>query len=291
MSRRHSPGAFYGISVVRASPFWSGQAGPRGPERLHSGLSREASDSLVPRLPIGGSGHWRPEARALHDGSGGGVSEAVQRAVGEDGLLEAGHPFVRRAVTRIATLLKSSRTRARSKLTGSHTICSKVAASSKPACSSRCSPRKKSWRTQGIRRSTFGFPPPPRTPTGAARSDAASCRESARPERPASPRPEPAGPSAAQRAPRPPDVGRPDRRDHRGGRERATRAQARGHAGRDVLEAARHLPDFDHPQLPIGHGHLPHRREPQPGSTPDARWAKSFGRNCWGNTSGNQAIN
>jgi hypothetical protein len=156
MSRRHSPGAFYGISVVRASPFWSGQAGPRGPERLHSGLSREASHSLLPRLPIGGSGHWRPEARALHDGSGGAVSEAVQRAVGEDGLLEEGHPFVRRAVTRIATLLKSSRTRARSKLTGSHTICSKVAASSKPACSSRCSPRKKSWRTQGIRRSTFG---------------------------------------------------------------------------------------------------------------------------------------
>jgi hypothetical protein len=34
--------------------------------------------------------------------------------------------------------LKSSRTRARSKLTGlSHTICSKVAVSSKPACSSR----------------------------------------------------------------------------------------------------------------------------------------------------------
>lgn len=38
---------------------------------------------------------------------------------------------------------------------------------------------------------------------------------------------------------RPPDVGRPDRRDDRGhpgvGRERATPAQARGHAGGDVL--------------------------------------------------------
>ena len=202
---------------------WSEQVLSGAGRRDREGLSASIADYPVkppiryfPACPSAGSGHWRPEARALHDGSRGAVSEAVQRGVGEDGPLEEGHPFVHRAVTRIATLLKSSRTRARSKLTGSHTICSKVAVSSKPACSSRCSPRKKSWRTQGIRRSTFGFPPPSRTPTGAARSDAASCRESARPERPASPRPEPAGPSAAQRAPRPPDVGRPDRRDDRG---------------------------------------------------------------------------
>ena len=41
-------------------------------------------------------------------------------------------------------------------------------------------------------------------------------------------------------------------------------------------EGAQHLPDFDHPQLPIGPGHLPHRREPQSGSTPAARWRKAL---------------
>jgi len=37
-----------------------------------------------------------PEARALHDDLVGAVSEAVQRAVGEDGIVEEGHPFVHR---------------------------------------------------------------------------------------------------------------------------------------------------------------------------------------------------
>ncbi len=41
-------------------------------------------------------------------------------------------------------------------------------------------------------------------------------------------------------------------------------------------EAAQHLPDFDHPQLPIGRGHLRHGRELQPGLTPDARWRKAL---------------
>jgi hypothetical protein len=48
--------------------------------------------------PSAGSGHWRLEARALYDDLVGAVSEAVQRAVGEDGIVEEGHPFVHRAV-------------------------------------------------------------------------------------------------------------------------------------------------------------------------------------------------
>jgi hypothetical protein len=54
---------------------------------------REAADSLVRRLPFGGLGALA--ARTLgppHDDPVGAVSEAVQRVVGEDGIIEEGHP-------------------------------------------------------------------------------------------------------------------------------------------------------------------------------------------------------
>src|ERR1700738_5147439 len=86
MSRRHSPEAFYGISVVRASPFWSGQAGPRGLP-----LSGRFAGSPLALLRARGTGG--PEARALRDDLGGAVSEAVQRAVGEEWDRRRGPPI------------------------------------------------------------------------------------------------------------------------------------------------------------------------------------------------------
>jgi hypothetical protein len=62
---------------------------------------REAADSLVRRLPFGGLGALAPgRPRTLHDDLVSAVSKGVQRAVGEDGIVEEGHSFVHRAVTR-----------------------------------------------------------------------------------------------------------------------------------------------------------------------------------------------
>jgi len=61
----------------------------------------EAGDSLGSPLALRRvRGTGGPEARALHDDLVGVVSEAVQRAVGGEGIVEEGHPFVHCAVTR-----------------------------------------------------------------------------------------------------------------------------------------------------------------------------------------------
>src|SRR5467141_2806174 len=70
-------------------------------KRAIADYPREAADSLGSPLALRRArGTGGPEARALHDDLVGAVSEAVQRAVGEDGIVEEGHPFVHRAVTR-----------------------------------------------------------------------------------------------------------------------------------------------------------------------------------------------
>ena len=152
------------------------------------------------------------------------MSEAAQRAVGE--------------VATVAEGDEESADPARAPLVGSgHSP-------NRPKSSSATSPV--------AARRPAPSPPPSRAPTGPARSDAASYREFARPERPAadgssstaaprpaSPRPEPLGRQPLSERRGSPDVGQPDRRDHRGdpgvGRERATPARARGHAGGEVL--------------------------------------------------------
>ena len=42
----------------------------------------------------------RPQPRALHDDLMGAVSEAIEGAIGEDGVVEERHPFVHRAIAR-----------------------------------------------------------------------------------------------------------------------------------------------------------------------------------------------
>src|SRR5260370_383392 len=70
-------------------------------KRAIADYPREAADSLGSPLALRRArGTGGPEARALHDDLVGAVSEAVQRAVGEDGIVEEGHPVLHRGVTR-----------------------------------------------------------------------------------------------------------------------------------------------------------------------------------------------
>lgn len=78
---------------------WSEQVLSGAGRRDREG-SREAADSLVRRLPFDGLGALAAGRLGPSMTVWGAVSEAVPRAAGEDGIVEEGHPFVHRAVTR-----------------------------------------------------------------------------------------------------------------------------------------------------------------------------------------------
>ena len=85
--------------------------GPKSEGRRGSRIDAEAARHIwlspfravfggAPRGLGGAGGPGSTQARALHDDLMGAVGEAIERAVGEDRIVEEGHPLVHRAIAR-----------------------------------------------------------------------------------------------------------------------------------------------------------------------------------------------
>jgi len=90
-------------TVERPRPESDGRRGSRidAEEARHIQLSPvRAVFRGAPGTLGGGGGAGSPQAGALHDDLTGAMGEAIEGAVGEDGVVEEGHPLLYRAVAR-----------------------------------------------------------------------------------------------------------------------------------------------------------------------------------------------